>query len=325
MILNFHTYRKSTSPRKGQPALIGNSPAMTRLRTLILGIAGSSTPVLVSGPAGSGKELVARAIHAVCNPPGSAFLRFDARHMPEHLILNDDESSLFCTSGATLFIKNIDKIPARHRKNLIELYNMVQDQNCRFRKNLRMIFSIHGDGVGTVDDIAPIRHMSGFLDRLAPAHIHVPPLCQRSQDIPLLLNHFSTGPVDGAVTIFDDQALNRLTSYDWPGNIRQLKNFIHLACRSFTGEIMRDNEVRELLSLTCREEERDDNKRGESRSTFQDEGVNLKAMVEDMERSYIIRALAGAEGIITQAARQLHLKRTTLIEKMRKCGLDRAV
>ena len=86
---------------------------------------------------------------------------------------------------------------------------------------------------------------------------------------------------------------------------------------------MRDNEVRELLSLTCREEEHDDNKRGENRSAFQDEGVNLKAMVEDMERGYIIRALAGAGGIITQAARQLHLKRTTLIEKMRKFGIER--
>ena len=159
--------------------------------------------------------------------------------------------------------------------------------------------------------------------RLGVVVLQVPDLAQRVEDIPQLIAHFQKGRT-GQICHFDADALQRLSMHDWPGNVRELRNVIERANILFGGETIDAFGVDQLLGKTMP-------KLAplpvlsvvESAPVSFNAPIDLKAQVERMELERIQMALHHAEGVISEAARLLTLKRTTLIEKMRKYRLEK--
>jgi sigma-54 specific flagellar transcriptional regulator A len=158
--------------------------------------------------------------------------------------------------------------------------------------------------------------------------LHVPTLAERVEDIPQLIAHFQRGKSPAEHCRFDNSAIAQLQAHNWPGNVRELRNVVERANVLFHGENIDAFGVDQLLGRTA------------PRMTIEprivplpdpvptkpqtwDAPIDLKAQIEGIELERIQTALGRADGVISEAARLLTLKRTTLIEKMRKYGVDR--
>jgi sigma-54 dependent transcriptional regulator, flagellar regulatory protein len=162
--------------------------------------------------------------------------------------------------------------------------------------------------------------------RLGVVLLHVPDLSSRAEDIPALLAHFQRGKPAGSICRFDASAMERLMAHNWPGNVRELRNIVERAGVLFGGEIMDAEGVEQLLGHAPPKPRSNAVVMPEitapARDPF-DHPIDLKAQIESIELDRIRIALERAEGVISEAARMLTLKRTTLIEKMRKYGVER--
>jgi sigma-54 specific flagellar transcriptional regulator A len=327
--------------------IIGNSDAVRRLRQMIERVAGSDVSVLLAGPSGSGKELVAQAIHLWSLRAAHPFVAMNCGAIPAELI----ESELFghekgAFTGAQS--RRIGHFEAANKGSLFldEIGDMRFDMQVKLLRVLeeRKVTRVGGSTAHSVDlrvisathqdiDLAmangQFRHDLFF--RLGVIIVHVPDLASRIDDIPMLIRHFQRGKPSAAVAQFDESAIARLQAHDWPGNIRELKNFVERAGVLMGGECLNSSAVDQLLhnvvpmvnaapivatplpapalptslcALT--------------------QPIDLKQEMESIELTRIHTALEMADGIISEAARLLTLKRTTLIEKMRKYGLQSA-
>ncbi len=187
--------------------------------------------------------------------------------------------------------------------------------------DLRIISATHQD----IDDaMANGRFREDLFFRLGVLILRVPDLASRTDDIPALIAHFQKGKRAGTVARFDDSGIAKLQEHSWPGNVRELRNFVERAGVLMGGEMLSGVEVEQLLNNAM------PNlvavKIGYASNTHapQSTTIDLKAEIETMELMRIHTALELADGIISEAARLLTLKRTTLIEKMRKYGLQSA-
>jgi sigma-54 dependent transcriptional regulator, flagellar regulatory protein len=158
--------------------------------------------------------------------------------------------------------------------------------------------------------------------RLGVLILRVPDLASRTDDIPALIAHFQKGKRAGTVARFDDSGIARLQAHNWPGNVRELRNFVERAGVLMGGEMLGGVEVEQLLNNAMPNLVAVKIGYASNINTPQSTTIDLKAEIETMELMRIHTALELADGIISEAARLLTLKRTTLIEKMRKYGLQ---
>ncbi len=174
--------------------------------------------------------------------------------------------------------------------------------------------------------------------RLGVVPIRVPALAERAEDVPLLIAHFQAqrqGRRHGdamAPARFEDNAIARLMAYEWPGNVRELRNVVARADILFGGMKIGAADVEALLCLSASRPLRaadlpqlQASPRRSARPAASHDPIDLKQVVEALEQDRIHMALEAADGVISEAARLLTLKRTTLIEKMRKYGVGKQV
>ena len=324
-------------PGYGPLPLIGESAAIRELRGLIGRVAASDASVLVTGPSGSGKELVARAIHQASGRAGQAFVALNCGAIPAELM----ESELFghergAFTGASA--RRIGRFEEAHRGTLfldeigdmrfdmqVKLLRVLEDGlvqrvggGAPFASDVRILSATHQDIDGA---IAANRFREDLYFRLGVVPIRVPSLAERVEDLPLLIAHFRQKRSGAPIARFDRDAMMRLMAHDWPGNVRELRKIVERADILFAGAVIGAGEVEVLLGL----------KAGQSAPhiappPLQDappmaEPIDLKDLIERMEQERIQSALEAAQGVISEAARLLTLKRTTLIEKMRKYGV----
>jgi len=322
---------------QGSGPLIGESAEIRALRGLIGRVAASDASVLVTGPSGSGKELVARAIHQASRRAAQAFVALNCGAIPAELM----ESELFghergAFTGASA--RRIGRFEEAHRGTLfldeigdmrfdmqVKLLRVLEDGlvqrvggGAPFVSDVRIVSATHQDIEGA---IAANRFREDLYFRLGVVPIRVPSLAERVEDLPLLIAHFRQKRSGAPIARFDRDAMMRLMAHDWPGNVRELRNVVERADILFAGAVIGAGEVEVLLGL----------KAGESAPhmalpPLQDappmaEPIDLKDLIERMEQERIQSALEAAQGVISEAARLLTLKRTTLIEKMRKYGV----
>ncbi len=244
--------------------LVGESPAMMELRRLIRQVGPSDVSVLITGPSGSGKEVVARAIHAESRRGSEAHVAVNCGAIPRELL----ESELFGhekgsftgahsqyrgrfeeADGGSLFLDEIGDMPADMQVKLLRVLEDRAVQRVGGRGDIpvdvRIISATHRDIDRAIDD-------GGFREdlfyRLAVFPIEVPSLAERAQDVPLLVRHFLSRTRDkSARASFSSAALDRLMAHDWPGNVRELRNLIDRANIMFRGQIVGADEIALLL------------------------------------------------------------------------------
>ncbi|MBL9069680.1 MAG: sigma-54-dependent Fis family transcriptional regulator [Sphingopyxis sp.] len=344
-----------TDPSALEALIIGHSPAVVRLRDMIRRVARSNASVMLCGPSGSGKELVARAIHDEGARSGKAFSAINCGAIPGELI----ESELFghekgsftgaharrighfeASEGGTLFL---DEIGDMRFDMQVKLLRVLEDRTIvrvgssdLKSVDVRVISATHQD-LGAA--IAEGRFREDLFFRLGVVVVQVPSLSDRVEDIPALIRHFQRRMPTEAKCRYDDAAMALLMQHGWPGNVRELRNFVERASVLHGGETLGAEDVLILLNPTAALAPRpavpsspaavlasdDDDHHAAmpfAKTPAPGRPIDLKREIETIELEQIHNALDLADGIISEAARLLTLKRTTLIEKMRKYGVQ---
>jgi DNA-binding NtrC family response regulator len=311
--------------------LVGQSRVMRDLLQLLETVAATSSTVLITGETGTGKELAARAIHHNSPRRANRFVAINCSAIPETLL----EAELFghvrgAFTGAvgtrqgrleqahkgTLFLDEIGTMsPALQAKLLRVLqereFERVGDSHT-IKIDVRVIAATHSDLARMVADGT---FREDLFYRLNVIPVQLPPLRERREDIPLLVQHFLqklAGEAGrGPVTISQD-ALRRLMACPWPGNIRQLENACERALAFSQGRSQID--VPDLTSDLQNQPAEADT----SGVWFPDDGLDFERYIEGVELSLIRRSLERTRGNKRQAAKLLNLKRTTLIEKLKR-------
>jgi two-component system response regulator PilR (NtrC family) len=312
--------------------MIGRTPVMDRLFELLRTVASTTSTVLVTGETGTGKELAARAIHDGSARRSQRFVALNCSAIPETLL----EAELFghvrgAFTGAvanrqgrmeqanrgTLFLDEVGTMsPALQSKLLRVLqsreFERVGDSQT-VRVDVRIIAATNSDLKKMVQDNL---FREDLYYRLNVIPVRVPALRERRADIPLLAQHFldrlvKETPQRGRVALSQD-AQQALMAFGWPGNVRQLENVVERAFALSPG--------RSQLSIADLPDEVRDSRQPAPTAevAFPDEGVEMERLVADFEHNLIQRALERSGGNKRQAAELLHLKRTTLIEKLRR-------
>jgi formate hydrogenlyase transcriptional activator len=306
--------------------IVGDSRALKLLLKEIQTVAATDSTVLILGETGSGKELVARALHNRSNRRERTFVKINCAAIPTGLL----ESELFghergAFTGAiatkigrfeladrgTIFLDEVGEIPLELQ---VKLLRVLQEQEFErlgstrtIHVNVRVIAATNRDLVRMVDEQ---EFRSDLYYRLKVFPITVPPLRDRAEDIPLLVRHFAQKlalRMKKRIETIPSESMKALQAYHWPGNVRELENFIERAVILTQGPDL----VVSLAEL----------KRAPSQTT------NSKSTtLEQAEREHILKALRESEWIIggpAGAAARLGMKRTTLQSKMQKLGISR--
>ncbi len=316
--------------------LIGTSPAMRELFQVLEVVASTPSTILITGETGTGKELVARAIHHNSARRDQRFVAINCGALPESLL----EAELFghvrgAFTGAignrlgrleqahkgTLFLDEVGTMSPNLQTKLLRVlqereFERIGDTRTT-RIDVRVIAATNSDLAKMVKDGS---FREDLYYRLNVIPIHLPPLRERREDIPLLVQHFlerlgrELEPPRTDVTMSQD-ALRRMMAYDWPGNIRQLENTIERALAL--------GRARSQIDVAALPEEIQASGQPASPSALAlpEHGLDLDAYVTHVERELIRQSLERTGGNKRQAAALLGLKRTTLVEKLKR--LDR--
>jgi DNA-binding NtrC family response regulator len=320
---------KSDERKESQPAssIIGRSPKMLEVYRAIARVAPASAGVLITGASGTGKELVARAIHAHSTRASMPFVPVNCGAFAENILeselfghekgaftgANNSRAGLFeAANGGTLFLDEISETKPSFQVNLLRA---VQEQQIRrigsnkqVQVDVRILAATNRD-LGTLIRSGSFREDLYY--RLSVVTIQLPTLEERREDIPLLVNHFlkTSNQRNKRKVQITDEALDLLTHLPWPGNVRELENLIErLAIFCVSGEI----------GIADIERER------KSGNSLTQNAVSAKTAgtLQEVEREHIVQVLREARGNKSKAARALGIERKTLYEKARRMGID---
>jgi transcriptional regulator with GAF, ATPase, and Fis domain len=346
-INEFPSGERESASRKFEQ-IIGNSPALEYVLAEVERVAPTDSTVLIQGETGTGKELIARAIHNISPRAGHPFLRLNCAAIPFDLL----ESELFghekgAFTGAiaqkkgrfeladrgTLFLDEIGDLPLGLQPKLLRV---VQDQEFErlgsgrtHHVSVRMVAATHRD---LAEMVKKNELRSDLYYRLNVFPITVPPLRERQQDIPQLVLHFVevfARRMGKRIENIPEETLAGFSSYSWPGNVRELQNLIERAViRSSNGTL--PNPLPAFAGKICLSNPSHGTSVISSRdllpaSTSKEE-TRIQETLKGSERSLILRTLEATgwvNGGVDGAAARLGLKRTTLIAKMKKLGIAR--
>jgi sigma-54 specific flagellar transcriptional regulator A len=244
--------------------IVGTAPAIVELRHLVRQVAPSDASVLLTGPSGSGKEVVARAIHAASGRGEKPFVAVNCGAIPRDLLESElfgHEKGAFTgahaqhkgrfeeADGGTLFLDEIGDMPADMQVKLLRVLEERAVQRVGGRGQIgvdvRIVAATHRDIDAAIDDG---RFREDLFYRLAVFPIEIPSLAERRSDVPLLIRHFlaKSGKRGGDVR-FSEAAFDRLAEHGWPGNVRELRNFVERATIMFAGRTIGAAEAGSLL------------------------------------------------------------------------------
>jgi two-component system, NtrC family, response regulator PilR len=323
----------------GLDNMIGTSPKMREIFELIVNIAPQPSRVLITGESGTGKELVARAIHENSARAKAPFITINCGAFPETLLeselfgyvkgaftgANENRRGLFhAAHGGTLFMDEIGNMSVTMQ---VKLYRVLQEGKVRpigsteeIDVDVRVIAATNKD---LEKEIAEGRFREDLYYRLSVIPIHLPPLRERREDIPLLVREFlgrlakaMSKKVDG----IEPEAMRLLEVYDWPGNVRELENTIErsLALESghkISAEALADR-IRTFSQHTMAAPSHNGN------GTFlPEDGMDLEEHIQQLERSYLLAALERSGGIRTQAASILGMSYRSFRHYAKKYGV----
>jgi DNA-binding NtrC family response regulator len=301
--------------------LIAESAAMAPVMDMIRRIGPSDANVLITGENGTGKGVIARAVHAVSSRAAKPLITVNMGSISEGVFESEmfghvkgaftdakkDRSGRFeLADGGTLFLDEIANIPLSQQTKLLRVIETGEFEKVgssrTFHASVRLISATNAN---LTEEVAGERFRRDLLFRLNTVEVHVPPLRQRWEDIPLLADHFLRTHVKHyrkTISDIDASAMELLLNYSWPGNVRELDNVLERAV---------------LMTQTDRITALDCGLKPEPISTDDLEEMSL----EEVERHLIKRALSRFDGNIKKAAEALGLSRSAFYRRLEKYGL----
>jgi formate hydrogenlyase transcriptional activator len=322
--------------------IVGKSAALRRVLQQVATVAPTDSTVLIYGETGTGKELVARAIHNLSSRQSNSFVKLNCAAIPMGLL----ESELFghekgAFTGAiaqrigrfelanrgTVFLDEVGEIPLELQPKLLRVLQEREFERLGSTRTLttdaRLIAATNRD-LGSMVEEQKFR--SDLFYRLNVFPVRVPSLRERPEDIPLLVRHFAeqcARRMNKKIETISSETLKQMRQYHWPGNIRELQNVIERAVILSAGPVLNvplsEIQSRPLPAASDGNESRD--KKGEASS-----GKDIRNVLEETERKHILNVLSQTNWVVAGpngAAIRLGMKRSTLQLRMRKLGLSR--
>ena len=351
--------------------MVGNSDSMAQVRFLIAQVAKTDANVLVLGPSGTGKEVVARNIHLLSNRANGPFVPINCGAIPAELL----ESELFghekgaftgaistrkgrfeLAQGGTLFLDEIGDMPLNMQVKLLRVlqertYERVGGTSA-IKADVRIVAATHRDLEQMIENDS---FREDLYYRLNVFPIETPALSERSEDLPLLVQELlrRLSASHQAQVKFTEHAMQSLQLHSWPGNVRELANLLermvimypdqvvdvaelpqkyrHLDIDSYVPQYPESLQERDLLNELFQSTEDDTPDMAFASAVMPqpadqelpDQGLDLKEYLAELEIRFISQALERHEFVVARAAEVLGLRRTTLVEKMRKYNLGK--
>jgi len=319
--------------------IIGSSASLRRVLKRVETVAPTDSTVLIYGETGTGKELIARAIHDLSPRRAKAFVKLNCAAIPTGLL----ESELFghekgsftgaiaqrigrfeVANGGTIFLDEIGEIPLELQTKLLRVLQEREFERLgsshTLRTDARLIAATNRDLEAMVGEQ---RFRSDLFFRLNVFPVRVPPLRQREGDIPFLVRHFAqqfSGRMNKVIETIPSATLDALRRYHWPGNVRELQNVIERAVIISTGSVL-DLDVADLqFPKATRPEERPATSKSPTNGA-------LHEALERTERQQILEALKACNWVVAGphgAAARLGMKRSTLQKRVHKLGIARS-
>ncbi len=309
-----------------QYKMIGKSPAMQQVFELIDRIAPANVPVLITGENGTGKELVANAIHAKSPRSSKTMIKINCPAIPPDILeselfghikgaftgaTDNKKGRLEMANGSTVFLDEIGEISGQMQAKLLRFLEYGEIQKVGSTETItvdaRLIAATNRDLFKAVKEG---KFREDLLYRINVVHLHIPPLRERPEDVPLLINHFASllAKTSGLTTPrFTPAAMHYLTYYPWPGNVRQVHNFVERIMIINYREVYDLEDIRPYLGS-----EREDI------GALLGESKKLQDARLEFERKFIAGILQETGGNVSQAARILGMDRANLYRKMRQ-------
>lgn len=351
-----HRDRSSVQQDRRPPhlfrSLVGTSREVRDVRNMMMQVAENDVTVLIQGESGTGKEVVARNLHYHSPRKDGPFVPVNCGAIPEELL----ESELFghekgaftgainaragrfeMAEGGTLFLDEIGDMPLHMQ---VKILRVLQEKtyervggNKSFKTNVRIIAATHRN-LETMIEKGDFREDLYY--RLNVFPIEMPALRERAEDIPLLINELVTrleNEKRGSIR-FNSAAILSLCSHPWPGNVRELANLVERMAIMHPYGVVGVKDLPSKYRHVEIEEEDDFSELEESSPKMNvvnsgdtvllpETGIDLKEYITGLEQSLIQQALDNTGGVVARAAEQLMIRRTTLVEKMKKYGLQR--
>ncbi|HEY3962937.1 MAG TPA: sigma-54 dependent transcriptional regulator [Planctomycetaceae bacterium] len=332
--------------------LIGSSPAMQEVYRITRQVAASSATVLLTGETGTGKELIARGIHELSPRASGPYIRVNCGALSESLL----ESELFghvkgaftsavenrtgrfeAAHGGTIFLDEIDSVSYTLQ---VKLLRVLQEQefervgdNRTIRVDCRVVAATNRD---LLDEIEAGRFRDDLYFRLNVVPVYLPPLRERTGDVPLLADFFIRKYAESnnvSISTISDEALAALSRYSWPGNVRELQNYIeraivfsrdgHLSVDLFPAHVRGGTPVRVSRPGARNSETLCRDLVSQGMTSAGDAAGNLyERIVSLVEKELIQQVLKSCQGVQTKAAVRLGINRNTLHKKIEEYGLE---
>jgi formate hydrogenlyase transcriptional activator len=303
--------------------IVGNSAALRRVLGMVRIVAPTDATVLINGETGTGKELIAEAIHKCSNRSNGPFVKVNCAAIPAGLL----ESELFGhergaytgavarsigrferANGGTLFLDEIGDLPLELQPKILRIMQERQFERlggtATIHTDVRVICVTHQNLIEMIDEH---QFRADLFYRLSVFPIALPPLRERPEDIGLLVRHFAmeyARRMRKPITAIAEQFMEALAHHSWPGNVRELQNFIEPSVILSKGPVLTGS----LAGLTCAQK------------------ASAPVTLEDAESSHIMQTLRETGGVVggpNGAAARLGVRRTTLISKMRRLRIKR--
>ena len=330
--------------------LIGVSPAIQRVREVVARLADTEVNVLITGDSGTGKEVVARNLHRISGREGKPFVPVNCGAIPGELLESElfgHEKGAFTGAvastvgrferahGGTLFLDEIGDMPLNMQVKLLRVLEEGSFEKVggtrSIEADVRILTATHKN---LEDMIERGEFREDLYYRINVFPIEMPPLRRRIDDIPLLLNELIRNlEVAGKGTVrFNSTAVSALCAYAWPGNVRELANLVERMAILYPHGIVGVEKLPDKICSPDREAEPASAVReivpepaaaDPSAAMPPIQGMDLKQYLANLEKDFIERALEDSGGVVKQAAERLQLRRTTLVEKMRRHNIGR--
>ena len=308
--------------------MVGNSPALQRVRELIAKVGPTSARVLITGENGTGKELVARALHDASPRRDRPFIEVNCAAIPSELI----ESELFGhmkgsftgafadragkfeqADGGTLFLDEVGDMSLSAQAKLLRVLQEGVVTRIGGSKSIQVdVRVLAATNKDLESEIGDGRFREDLLHRLNVIPIQVPPLRERKEDIPALVAHFAEQLAAGAGVPgrkFADDAVRRLQLRNWPGNIRELRNAVERALILASGKTVTATDIEHLLPSGA--------------APGATSAHSFETFKQEAERSFLVEQLKQHDWNVSETARALKMPRSNLYKKIERYGLNR--
>lgn len=314
--------------------IVGSSEPMQKVFSRMEKVAATDSTILILGASGTGKELVAKAIHYNSHRRDKPFVAINCGAIPADLLeselfghvrgaftsANVDKPGKFeVANGGTIFLDEIGNMPLQLQMKLLRVLQEYEFERVgsshKIRLNVRLISATN---VNLEAAVKKGDFREDLYYRLNVIPISLPPLCERRGDIPLLVRHFLEDicrTMNRPLMPVSHEALQAIEAYRWPGNVREMENVIERTVALADGESINLSDLPSYIA------EVEPNTPSSNNTQLPEIGTNMPALIAEIEQQLILQALSRSRGVKARAAELLGINRTTLVEKIKRFNL----